>query len=289
MFLDDINGVDILELIRDTLQGLRLVQTYGSTSYRVNELNENDRELSGWIDVGPTGRTSSVVETGTGVVAHNVTRTQSDMIPLYFYFQVPAHTTEAYVALHKNGQHSPKTFLQGRLVEKFQDLVQGNFRFQMSPMNHGEALRQYIEEGDLKKIRFIKREVAGDVAENVNEHDDVDGGEEVEVEYSIKARRNKSLGGAVDWLNGKFGLAPVVYGQARYDELSNEFDVIKTEFKIGNKSRVVRINFNNPANIGAEVDLDGQIEIDLSGHPRYDSIEAFSKEYIDELVTLDRG
>lgn len=232
---------------------------------RIAKLAHNDtfELICGIIQTGVNGYTSELVDTNTGLVNHQRKIEEAEFIPFFFMLVCPFGTDFGVMLLQRFGNLGAKDFLIEPLIEKFRDGHQPS-QLRINRLVPIDLAKQLLEEANIKTIRLIKYEDAGDASSALGE-----GFSERtnSVEMVFKAKRNGILptpDGLITAIQGKKSIKSV-FAIEGFD-----YDSIKVEVEIGGRRRVVDIR--RPDILSPNVDVTEELTEGLDGHPTWESL-----------------
>ena len=244
------------------------------TALRVIQANFNARSVSGVIERGEYGFSSTLFDTEDDRVAYNRRPQDADLLPHYYLFDIPRTASEGVIMLERFGQSGIKGTLELDLDTYFRDAHPG-FRLRFAPLVPRNLLDLYLKKGRLVRVRLVKFGAPSDIADKFDKgHDE----SEVTTEIRISAHRS----GTVPLLDR---LAPVISGRRHVTEFlelkSIEYDAVKIEVEVGGTRRT--INLDNPDALRATTDVTQEVEIAANGHPTIESIDSVARDILADV------
>lgn len=238
-------------------------------------LNSNHRILNGIIETGEYGYESNLCDINSGSVSHRRQIHEAEMVPFYSLISLPRKVDEGIIILQRFKQFGIRKVLLGDFNNYFASQCP-NFSIEVNPLIPEQLVSQYLHDGRITKIRFIRFSIPRDVADAYDVQGHVE--EEGYTELVVSARRNKHipiLGRIHEFLNGNRELRGLI-------ELQNfEYDTVKVEVEINKNHRT--IDLANLHKIRAYYDITEEVQISDSGHPSFDSIDTVAMRLLGDL------
>jgi hypothetical protein len=166
------------------------------------------------------------------------------MIPYFFDFCIPEAAHRGIVLLQRVGLHGIKTLLKHLIVDRFRGEYDKHI-LDLNPLVPEEAVREFLERGQVQKVRFIKHGISPDVADKLS---GIARQRKGEIEYSI-AMHEKGwlrLDSIMDYLEGQRHLRDVY-------EVDVEYDNVKIEVEMGDRQRT--LDLGHPDRFKASFDV----------------------------------
>ncbi|NMC57790.1 MAG: hypothetical protein GYA51_00120 [Candidatus Methanofastidiosa archaeon] len=281
--IDTINNEDISNLVLEYIRNLQTEIKTDERNKRViktKNYNEdtNARCISGIFEIGEYGFRSQLIDSRNGSLSYDKKEYDADMIPFYFLFCFPRNSDQGIIILEKFKQYGIKDLLSLDINTFFQT-KDPNIKIDLYPLVNTSLLERCLEEGKIKKIKFIKFEIPSDIADV-----EYDGHREIEgsLEYSIIAKKGKDLPlreRVRKTIRNEINLSDFMEVQVEYDE-------VKVELDVNGKRRT--INLSNPQNLRIYEDIDEHIQTGDDQHPLFNSINTLGKERLNELLSSIR-
>lgn len=240
----------------------------------------NDQHsLRGLIRYGTYGFESRFVDVKTK--AKNYTRKVTDLeeIPLYYQFWFPNGQTFGLAAFQSFQARSCVTIVTSAIRSEYED-QKGRYRLIFKKLMPWHLKRGLMGQAPVKGVTFIKKSMPRDDADkylkNVKPN-------EVEVEFSIKAKKRQYLGIFSDFFTERDE-----DGQKILMQHGLKFDEAKAEIEFGGRRRVVGV-IGYDSNAGT-IEMADAVEIGADGHPTFQSVSIETDAILKEFYkTLARG
>jgi hypothetical protein len=131
----------------------------------------------------------------------------------------------------------------------------------------------------VKRLRLVKRKASSDIADRYFDNRSPDA---IDIEITVSARRNKSLGNLSSLLKSlKGGAGSVV----THDGL--DFPEATADIRVGNRTRRVGVlGVNSDAGV---IDLTDVIIKGMDGHPTFESIKKETNEILKDFYSTLNG
>ena len=242
---------------------------------KVDILVSDDESCSieGVFKAGTYGFSAELENLQTGVV-RNRSIDDCEYLPLYFNFQFKAGQNEAILILQRFGIFGVKTTLYDDL-SMYINGIDPNLRLEINPLVSDSQIEELMG-GSIKKIRYLKFSVPDDIANDIEEIDNLE--DNAEMEMVIKAKRNKFLG-TPNWMKDVFS------GKAATSDIIEingiEYDNIKVEIDLDGKKKT--LNVSDIRKMRMNFDITDNITFGADGHPTFDSIREEGEDLLPDL------
>jgi len=268
---------DLLAVVNEYLEARKSTiakHDAAQTALRTTRSTRSGRSISGIIERGEFGFSSTLLDTDKAQVAYNRRPQDADLLPHYFLLDAPRLATQAVLILERFGQSGIKGTLEIDLDAYFREDNPG-FRLRFSPLVPRQLFDLYLKKGRLIRVRLVKYGAPSDIADKFDKgHNET----EVTTEIRITAHR----GGTVPLLQR---LRPVLDGRKDASEFiqlrSIEYDTVKIELEISGTRRT--INLDNPDSLRATTDVTQEVDITSNGHPDFASIDRVAREILADV------
>ena len=228
--------------------------------------------VHGYVYYGTSGFESRLIDIRSREEKYKRQVGDLEEIPLYFKFWLPESASFFLFAFQSFGGRSCVLMVSEAMRNAFEKKYKSHTLRTKKLMPNGQA-GSNIGKSSVKKLTMIKRSVPKDLADRyLNNH----APDEVEMEFSIKAKPRKSLGfyesiiQKSDEKNNSILL---------YDGI--KFDQAKADIQLGKRCRTVGvIGYDNDAGV---IDLTDDVKIDSTGHPK---LKEISEETDDIMLSL---
>lgn len=272
---------DILNLYLDKLENKCSHDREHKRLLRVSDLNSNDRIINGIIETGEYGYEATLFDTINSSVSYERKNYEAEFLPFYFLIEIPKKFDEGIIMLQRFKQYGIRKILLDRF-NRFFNSLHPNFAIEINPLIPEGLVTQYLDEGRITKIRFIKFSIPEDLADFYNAQDHLE--KEGYTELVICARRNRSipiLSPIREYLEKKRKLKGVIEIQGF------KYDNVKIEVEIGKNHRT--IDLGNLDRIRPYFDITDEVRVSESGHPSFDSINNIAKSLLKDFSDSMRG
>jgi hypothetical protein len=279
-FLDcnDFNGKNSLKAIMDELisSWKTIVKDDGNKQlFAVKNIDDGKEYTSGIIDTGEWGFESTLYDVNKNKVTHNRKNTEAEMIPFFYLYGFPKKGDKGFLLLERFGNRGIRKILCEKISTEFRKKFPGlEIDFNAEIME--ELAREYLENGRLIKIGFIKYSIPNDFADYVSEgaSDEI-----AYAEYSIHAKRSGSIPFKNE-IKKMFGKKTEL--KRTLEIKSFDYDTVKMNLEINGQKRT--LNIDDLGSIRSYINIDNEVEKKQDGHPEYDSILNIALELYGELV-----
>lgn len=246
-----------------TLEKLFKIEDFEEGIYRENQI-DLFKYVIYRLKSGKYGVTSEIVSSHTGVVNHQRGEEEADVMPFFVCIAIPINeSTRGVIITQNNGIYGVKTIFNSSFK---QICTENEYRFSMNSIVPTAYIDKFIEEGVLKKVKFIRHNIPNDRAERIGLNRGMNGNNLYHDEYTIHRpvgfmQRNEHR--IREFMNGQRGVNEIV-------ELGDfEYNNIKLEFSLGGKNKT--LNLTNLDRVVATEDIGNDITLN-GGHPTRESI-----------------
>jgi hypothetical protein len=242
--------------------------------FSVKTIDIDGKYTSGIIDTGEWGFESTLYDIDKNEVTHNRKNNEAEMLPFFYLYGFPEKKNKGFLLLERFGNLGIRKFLCDKISAEFRKKFPGlEIEFNAEIME--ELAREYLENGRLIKIGFIKYDIPSDFADYVAEG----ASEEIAYsEYSIHAKRSGSIPFKDD-IKKMFGKKTDL--KRTLEIKSFEYDTVKMNLEINGQKRT--LNIDDLANIRSYINIDNDVRKMENGHPEYASILEIAKNLYEEL------
>ena len=281
----DIEGDNLLNIFNDffnTLSGQPEVYENDQKAIRCSQYDIDRNYINGLITTGEYGYENELINVLDNTPSYTREVEDVELYPFYFLTEIVPGYDEAIFLMQRFGQLGFRTLFAKSLKNYFQDNYP-NCTVELKPLVPRELLNEYIDNGTIKKFRFIRHNLPRDIADRLEEDgvNDEDG----YAEYVIGVKRNVNGIPMKERLQGFFNDDREI---REFIELENfEYDSVKVELKLRSKTRT--INLGNPDSLRSYIDINDDIEIGYNGHPTFESIDREAKDLLEDLTQGLRG
>lgn len=273
------NGRDLLDLFHQYCQDRQAqVAVDGRTQklLRVDQFHFQDRSLTGIVKTGEFGYEAEIYNVQADNVAYQRTTDDAEMMPFYFLTNLPIRRTVGVLMFQRRSQYGITTAFQQDFAPYF-ERVCPNDRIVLSPLVPEQMINNYIENGQLTKVRFIRHAVPQDIADAYDAGGHVQ--EEDHVELVILPGRGRRIP-----LLGR--LAEVIQGDRNVNNLIEledfDYDNVKVELEVAGSHRT--LDLSDVMRLKAHYDITGDLEIGQDGHPVFASIDQIARGLMNGLL-----
>lgn len=269
---------DFFQILDTYLQDRRTQKSIDSDKKSVIKVDRLDSSLEsfsidGLFKSGTYGFAAELENLQTGVV-RNRSINDCEYLPIYYNFQLKAGQNEAILLLQKFGIFGVKTALLSDL-SAYINTIDPNLSLEINPLVSDSHIQELMG-GAIKKIRYIKYSVPDDVAEDIDELDNLE--DDAEMEMVIKAKRDKFLsipGWMRELFEGRTATSDIV-------EIHGiEYDNVKVEIDLGKKKRT--LNLGDIRKLRMNIDVTENVQMAADGHPTFDSIREQAEDILPDL------
>lgn len=281
----DGEGADVFSFIDGVLTGIKnqtLDQEELQQAFSVPKLDKKGRTIYGTVETGQYGYESDFINVKTGKNVYKRKKEDAEMLPFYFYFELPEGTEEGILILQRTSNFGIRKVLHWVLNIAFEE-KHPEYKLRFRPLVAQTEVDRFIK-GKIQKIHFIKKSIPADLADAYDKgHGEVRG----TVELVMRASKKSVLpmNGLLSRIFKRKG--ENVGGVFELDDEEFAYDNVKAEVKLGRASRT--INAAHPGRIRSYYDVTDVVELGPNGHPRYNSLQEQAEKLAAQLRTLLYG
>jgi hypothetical protein len=216
----------------------------------------------GYVHYGTFGFASRIVDSRTSETAYERRAYHSEEIPLFYEVWTPERTNSTFVAFQSFQGRSCVSLVMGAMQNAF-EAANPDHLLRYSKLLPNDARGGLFAAAPVKRLRLIKRNAAGEIADRYSRGAvDANG---VDLEVIISARRLRSLGPLGDMSTA---LRESADGVITHDGI--DFEEAIAEINIGGRRRPVGI-FGDNTNTGL-IDVTEAVTRAEDGHPTFESL-----------------
>lgn len=270
--LDNLGDKDLFYLLRDFLianTGAYKIVEDSKQVFQFDNLkiDEENREIYGWFNVGSYGIKTDIINVTTGDVDFEKAKDNAEIIKHYVHFFIPRGFNEAMAFMHSYRGVGIKTLFYNLFSQYFRDLT--DLVIQMNPLAYDNAVNAWLD-ATAKEIKLTKFVGLNDIADQVRL---LGHGEQ---ELIIKPPRKGGMGRLRDYLN-----ADSPHRQAV--EVMGEYGAqVKTVVEMDGKRRTFNVGRNRTCAL-CEIEVEENI-IGDDGVPEYGRINTWVREIVAEYA-----
>lgn len=241
------------------------------------------REISGIIESGEYGYTSTIIDRNNGETVHDKEIDHAEMIPFYFHLLIPENSKSGILLIQRFKQFGIYRIFRDTIKRNFKETFE-NHRIKFLPLVSDEIVSDFINKGKLKKITFKKFNLTPQIMNQADEGAEINEGTGY-IEYSIVAGRGKTL----PFYKKIFRSIKVGEGELEGLFSINDFEYNKVNVSVNLNGHSRTLDLSSLANVGAFFDITKDITInDETGHPTLESLRAIVNNIMEDLlVTLN--
>lgn len=248
-------------------------------TYSDEKGNELFKYYFGRVKTGAYGYTAEIVNSDTSLVNYTKSVQDAEVMPFCFMLCIPnGNTLQGILILQNHGIYGIKTVFQNKL-EKFIKEKDKNYNIIVGNIAPRVYVRRFLEEGILKKVRFLRYDIPQDNADRLQINNGVkfEGYEEYVIHKPIGFLQ-KTKKDIEQYLRGQRAINNIV-------EINHfDYDNIKMDFKLGRKNKT--LDLKNIDSVVINEDITDSVKL-IDGHPTRDSIKPVlletANDYLNEM------
>lgn len=246
---------------------------------RIKTINSDptERLIWGTVERGEYGQESKVIDAATS--AETVfEKTKALLIPSYFMFSLPS-TDTGILLFSKFKNVSGRQFMMDQLHASLGQHNE-NFKLQISQLMPLDQIRQLLESGVVKRLKFIKFSVSSDIADVFQ----ASGANEVEGEeiVSLTIKSSSASTNIARKICGLLPSADTFNVKQLYAIPDFQYDDVRVEILINGKPKT--IDLGQIVKVRSNFDVSNEAEIGSDGYPTSDSLHASGKTLLADLI-----
>lgn len=270
--LDNLGKNDLFYLLKEFLlanTGAYKVVEDSKQVYQFDSLHidEDNREIHGWFNVGSYGIKTDIINVTTGEVDFEKAKDNAEIIKHYIHYFIPRGFNEAMAFMHSYRGVGVKTLFYTLFSEYFKDKT--GLVIQMNPLAYDNAVNAWLD-ATAKEVRLTKFVGLNDIADQVRL---LGHGEQ---ELVIKPPRRGGMGRLRDYLDLKSEHRKAV-------EIMGDYGAqVKTVVEIDGKRRTFNVGRNRTSAL-CEIEIDDDI-IGDDGVPNFKKINSWIRDIVKEYA-----
>ncbi len=274
-----LNGHDLMTIFVQYLQDRvadHSIDAERQKLWRALQPHIRGRSVSGIIETGEYGYAADLYNVDQNTVSYQRIETDAEMMPFYFLAYLPARLDEGVILLQRRSNLGIRTIFLNDFAEDFERSYRG-VKVVFNPLVPQQLLNEYMRNGRLTKIRFIRYGIPSDLS------DAYDAGGHVEDEGTAEMVFSPKRGRSIPLLNR---LREVMAGRREIREMIElrgyEYDNVKVELNVRGGKKT--LDLSDVMKMRAYVDVTSDIRINSDGHPEFDSIDTVAQELMSSLL-----
>jgi hypothetical protein len=240
-------------------------------------IDKERRCIYGFLSSGVGGENYKIKDTNTNEEMFAVKSNHAAFRDVFFYLQIPKSKTVGALILQRKSRFGIKTaFLKGINLHARNLGYQGLY-IQINNVIHGQVYRKMIQEGNLKKIEFIKRKIPKYIELYYSNNGEVDKVPGVLKTTMSAAKLPDNFKEFVDRL---FSINRD--DRIELKDIDDDFEEIEFELELHGRKKTFYVMHRNK--IQPEIDVTNEIQRDSNGNPTVESLVAQCDSLIEEVI-----
>lgn len=239
-------------------------------STKVTMLDQNDRLLYGMIESGQYGRVGDIEDTNTGDISYTKTRADADMMPFYFFVDIPDGHNEGVIGIQSTGLFGIKSALSKIIRNHFKSLYP-NIMIDINPLIPMKYFNMLIRNGSFRKVHFIRHSLPSDIAQAFSVPQRQEVKTQVKLTIDVKDMDTNAFKATIrDWLNNRDGSSDLM------ELVSMPYEEMALEIGLGSNNK--KVYLSNPNKLRPSYRVTYLLEFDGGGNPTFDSLHEAAQE-----------
>lgn len=284
---------DFLEYLKAELENDESIQKVLQVkNYEIIETKDKNTDeilyttFQGRFKSGEYGLDSEILDPATNLVVFEKNSKYADVLPFYFCIGIPEKdSSRAVLILQSIGNYGIKTIFYKTLKKFIADVLNIQAVISMGALMPSQYLDLIMEKGRFNKVRLIKYQIPTDLSDKFGVDKGLTEKNSGYVETVIARGRNKHSQTikaiAKKALSSFSSDTKVIQLQ---DLHGYEYDTIKVEVKIGNRTKT--ISARNLSNLNITEDITDDVKTNSGGHPEEESMLPILKLRLEEYFNL---
>lgn len=237
---------------------------------RFEPKNDFKNSAHGLLKYGKYGYGSQVEDRKSGVVEHNRTVDQADVIPLYYRFWFAEGKSYGLIGLQSFGGISCVDIVHRALVNTHQ-LMYGDWRLTVTKLMPNDV--KLYGNSVVRSVQLVKKNTDQSIVDKALRPTTAD--TKMDVELFLRARGTGSFGKLKD-LNSKIG---------GHLEIGNvEFSGAYASVKVGSSFK--KIGVVGVSSTAGVIDLTDDVDLDSEKHPTFKSVSEETKRHLVDFAKI---
>ena len=243
---------------------------------RVLSCNTRDCSVNGIVETGEYGYTADLIDVNTETVSYRRRGTDAEMMPFYFLAHLPSHLDEGVILLQRRSNIGIRTVFLEDFARYFEESSQG-VKVVVNPLVPQQLIDEYLKNGRLTKMRFIRYSLPTDLA------DAYDKGGHVENEGTAEIVFMPRRGQGLPFLE-KIGeaIAGNLEIKEIYELTDYEYENVKVEIDVRGSKKT--LDLSDVMKMRAYVDITSDVRLNIDGHPDFNSIDNIAQDLLSSLL-----
>jgi hypothetical protein len=239
-----------------------------------------NRRIYGQFSTGVSGEQYQIRDVETREEVLEVQRNHAAFRNIFFYIQIPTQRDNGALILQRKAKFGIKTVFKKTINQYLREQGYSNYKVIVNNMVHGRVYRRMIEEGNLKKVEFIKRRIPSSIEEYYR-----NGATPEQIPGTLKT---SMLSPTSLPQNFKSFVNTLFTNPDRerieIEGIDEDFDEIEFELELNGKRKTFYVM--NKHRIQPDVDVTSQIEFTEQGEPAIESLIQQSEELVRDIIEL---
>lgn len=270
-FLNKVGQYDTFDLLLEFIDAHKQFEKVDDKKQTYKFLNvqtdKKKRTVSGWMCLGEYGIRNDIIDTDDNKVAFEKHTKHADVKNYFFIFSIPRESRKGIALLHTYKSDGVKSMFYGEFSNFFRDKTKKNLQIQ--PLTYEKAMEPWLE-AEMKEIKVVGFKPTKNIEDKIH------GLGDVEHEYKIKAKRNKTLGKFKNFLVKDSDESKLI------EVLNHGSKQVKALVSMGGSHKTFTIGHGDK-HAFCQIDVDEEEVTIVDGNPDFTSINKWASDILKEI------
>lgn len=243
-------------------------------------IDEENRTIYGHFSTGVSGEQYQIrdIESREEILA--VQRNHAAFRNIFFYLKIPTERDNGAFILQRKAKFGIKTIFKRTINQYIKEQGYQNYTITVNNIVHGRLYRRMMDEGNLKKVEFIKRRIPGSLVDYYSKD-----GRPDEIPGTLKTSMLSSTSLPDNFKRVVDNLfTNPDRERIEIDGIDEDFDELEFELELNGKRKTFYVIHRN--RIQPNIDVTRDIVFDEEGNPTTESLIEQSEILIREVIEL---
>lgn len=242
-------------------------------------IDRENRRIYGYFSSGVSGEEYQIRDVSSRENILDVQRNHAAFRNLFFYLQIPSGHNSGALILQRKAKYGIKTILKRTINKYIKEQGFQIYSVQINNLLHGRVYRRMMDEGNLKKIEFIKKRIPATIEQYYGNGQNLD---QIPGTLKTSMLSPTSLPQAFkNFVNNLF--SNPANERIEINGIDEEFDEIEFELELNGKRKSFYIA--NRSKIQPDIDVTNFLEYE-DGIPTSASFIAQAEELVQDIINI---